>query len=57
MLAAAGCPPELMRVWPVFLGKNKKILYVPRYDKNFVEYHKSVLNIHFPETKGAPADL
>ncbi len=48
MLSAAGCPPELMRIWPVFVGKNKKILYVPRYDRNFVEYHKSKLNIHVP---------
>ena len=51
MLSAAGCPAEMMRIWPVFIGKNKKILYVPRYDRNFVEYHKSKLTIHIPGEK------
>ena len=46
MLSAAGVSPRLLHVWPVFLNKDNKIVYVPRYQKGFSEYHKSVLNIH-----------
>ncbi len=46
MLVAAGISPRLLHVWPVFLNKDGKIIYVPRYKKGFSEYHKSILNIH-----------
>jgi hypothetical protein len=36
----------LLHVWPVFLNKDGKIIYVPRYKKGFSEYHSSILNIH-----------
>lgn len=46
MLAAAGVSARLLHVWPVFLNKDNKIIYVPRYKKGFSEYHNSILNIH-----------
>ncbi|MFA6620549.1 MAG: tRNA lysidine(34) synthetase TilS [Bacilli bacterium] len=46
MLAAAGVSARLLRVWPVFLNKDNKIIYVPHYKKGFSEYHNSILNIH-----------
>jgi bifunctional protein TilS/HprT len=46
MLVAAGISPRLLHVWPVFVNKDGKIIYVPRYKKGFSEYHTSVLNIH-----------
>lgn len=46
MLVAAGISPRLLHVWPIFLNKDGKIIYVPRYKKGFSEYHTSVLNIH-----------
>jgi hypothetical protein len=46
MLVAAGVSARLLHVWPVFLNKDNKIIYVPRYKKGFSEYHKSILNIH-----------
>jgi tRNA(Ile)-lysidine synthetase-like protein len=46
MLVAAGISPRLLHIWPVFLNKDGKIIYVPRYKKGFSEYHSSVLNIH-----------
>jgi len=46
MLVAAGVSARLLHVWPVFLNKDGKIIYVPRYKKGFSEYHSSVLNIH-----------
>lgn len=46
MLMASGMPRKLLKVWPVFLNKDKKIIYIPRYKKNFQEYHTSVLKIN-----------
>lgn len=46
MLVAAGISPRLLHVWPVFLNKDGKVIYVPRYKKGFSEYHSSILNIH-----------
>lgn len=42
-------PVRLRYVWPVFVNKNGKIIYVPRYRVNFSEYHTSVLKIHLKE--------
>lgn len=50
MLIAAGISEDLLDIWPVFLDKNGKIIYVPRFDKCFKEYHTSKLVIH-PEKK------
>lgn len=49
MLVAAGVSERLLHVWPVFLNKNGKIIYIPRYKKGFFEYHKSRLNIFVKE--------
>jgi len=49
MLVAAGVSDRLLHVWPVFLDKNGKIIYVPRYKKGFYEYHKSHLKIFVKE--------
>ncbi len=49
MLVATGMSSRLLRVWPVFLNKDGKIVYVPRYVKGFSEYHTSVLKIHVKE--------
>lgn len=46
MLAAAGCSQRLIHIWPVFLNKDGKIIYVPRYKKGFSEYHTSKLVLH-----------
>ncbi len=40
-------PTRLRKVWPVVLNKDGKIIYVPRYKKNFIETHKSKFNIYF----------
>ena len=42
-------PYRLRFVWPVFVNKNGKIIYVPRYRVGFSEYHTSVLKIHLKE--------
>ena len=42
-------PAKLRHLWPVFLNKDGKIVYVPRYAMNFREYHSSVLKLHMPE--------
>lgn len=49
MLIAAGVSERLLHVWPVFLNKYGKIIYVPRYKKGFSEYHKSHLKIFVKE--------
>lgn len=50
MLIAAGISERLLHVWPVFLNKDGKIIYIPRYKKGFSEYHKkSRLTIHVKE--------
>src|SRR5574344_710864 len=46
MYREAGMPPRLLAIWPVFVNKDGKIIYVPRYKKGFSEYHSSVLTIH-----------
>ncbi len=46
MLVASGMSARLLGVWPVFLSKEGKIIYVPRYVRGFSEYHSSVLKIH-----------
>lgn len=33
-------PLRLRAIWPVFLNKKGKIIYVPRYKRGFVEYHR-----------------
>ena len=42
-------PVHLRYVWPVFVNKNGKIIYVPRYRENFSEYHTSVLKMHLKQ--------
>ena len=42
-------PNRLRNVWPIFLNKDGKIIYVPRYRIGFSEYHTSVLKIHLKE--------
>lgn len=50
MLVAAGISERLLHVWPVFINKNGKIVYIPRYKKGFSEYHPlSKLSIHVKE--------
>ena len=38
-------PIELRETWPIFLNSSGKIIYVPRYRRNFQEYHTSLLKI------------
>ncbi|MBO4737739.1 MAG: tRNA lysidine(34) synthetase TilS [Bacilli bacterium] len=49
MLIAAGISERLLHVWPVFLNKHGKIVYIPRYKKGFSEYHSSSMIIHVNE--------
>lgn len=44
-------PTKYRKVWPVFVNKNGKIVYVPRYRKTFVDNHKSKFIIKFTNTK------
>lgn len=44
-------PRSYRDVWPVFVNKDSKIVYVPRYHKNFKEYHVSKLKLHLPSDK------
>lgn len=39
-------PVEMRNIWPVFVNKDGKVIYVPRYRTNFTEYHTSVLRLH-----------
>ena len=39
-------PVKLRFIWPVFVNKNGKIVYVPRYRRYFHEYHSSVLKMN-----------
>ncbi len=39
-------PVDLRSYWPIFINKDGKIIYVPRYRMKFREYHTSILNIH-----------
>lgn len=38
-------PIELREIWPIFLSASGKIVYVPRYRRNFQEYHASLLKV------------
>ena len=38
-------PMRLRYVWPIFINKNGKIIYVPRYRQNFSEEHTSILRM------------
>ena len=38
-------PLRLRYVWPVFVNKNGKVVYVPRYRRNFSEEHTSILKM------------
>ena len=38
-------PMRLRYIWPIFVNKNGKIVYVPRYRKNFSEEHTSILRM------------
>ena len=38
-------PVKLRYIWPIFVNKNGKIVYVPKYRKVFEEYHSSVLKM------------
>lgn len=49
MLIAAGISERLLHVWPVFLNKDGRIVYIPRYKKGFSEYHKSSMKIFVKE--------
>lgn len=39
-------PVRLRYVWPIFINKDGKVVYVPRYRTNFREYHTSILRMH-----------
>ena len=49
MLVAAGISERLLHIWPVFLNKEGRIVYIPRYKKGFSEYHKSSMIVHVTE--------
>ena len=49
MLIAAGISERLLHIWPVFLNKEGRIVYIPRYKKGFSEYHKSSMIVHVNE--------
>ena len=38
-------PVRLRYVWPIFVNKNGKVVYVPRYRRYFREYHTSKLQM------------
>ena len=44
-------PTKYRKVWPVFVNKHGKVIYVPRYRKTFVDNHKSIFKIKFTNTK------
>ncbi len=44
-------PRSYRDIWPVFVNKDGKIVYVPRYHKVFKEYHTSKLTLHLPTNK------
>lgn len=44
-----GMPVKMRYIWPVFVNKNGKIVYVPRYRSNFREYHSSKLHLHLQD--------
>lgn len=42
-------PMRLREIWPVIANSNGKVVYVPRYRRDFVEYHSSLLKINVKE--------
>ena len=38
-------PTHLRKMWPGIYDKNNKLIYVPRYRKNFIDNHKSIFKI------------
>ena len=44
-------PLALRSIWPVFLNKDGKVVYVPTFRADFREYHTSVLRIKIAENK------
>ena len=42
-------PVRLRFVWPIFVNKNGKVVYVPRYRRYFREYHSSKLEMNVRE--------
>lgn len=44
-------PPSLRDRWPVVVNKNNKIIYVPRYRKDFVDNHKTLFKINVDKLK------
>lgn len=44
-------PTSFRKIWPVFLNKNKKIIYVPRYRDDYKPKKKNDLEIFFPHFK------
>lgn len=42
-------PVRLRYVWPIFVNKNGKVVYVPRYRRYFREYHSSKLQMFVNE--------
>ncbi len=39
-------PPRLRGLWPIFINKDGKVIYVPRYRRYFREYHSSILHMN-----------
>ncbi len=39
-------PPRLRGLWPIFINKDGKVVYVPRYRRYFHEYHTSILHMN-----------
>lgn len=39
-------PPRLRGLWPIFINKDGKVVYVPRYRRYFREYHTSILHMN-----------
>ena len=39
-------PPRLRGLWPIFINKEGKVVYVPRYRRYFREYHSSILRMN-----------
>ena len=44
-------PVGFRYIWPIFVNKDGKVVYVPRYRRYFHEYHTSILELNLPEEK------
>ena len=44
-------PVGFRYIWPIFVNKDGKVVYVPRYRRYFHEYHTSKLELILPEEK------